>query len=185
MSVLRNIGVIYGSLAALGPQQRQLSALTTGQAVPDVAWQTLAGETRRVSTLRGVKRAITLVSPTCSSCVDYLRSVAEREHAPDPTDPTVTHRVIVSLGDLPGTLRLFESAAVAADSLPDDVTVLIDPERETAKAWGMAATPSTIILDEQMRVVRQFIGAGEPPERRAVASAPVGHEHIGAEEVGV
>jgi hypothetical protein len=109
--------------------------------------------------------------------------VAEQENAPDPTDPTVTHRVIVSLGDLPGTLRLFESAAVAADSLPNDVTVLIDPERDTAKAWGMTATPSTIILDEQMRVVRQFIGSSEPSEQRAVASAPVGHEHIGTKEV--
>ena len=161
VSVLRNLGIIYSSLAALAPQQRPLSMLKLGQAVPEAAWETLTGERRTVSDFRGVKQAVTLVSPTCSPCVDHLRSIADRGSEPDPTDSSARHLVSVCLGSLTETLGLLEKATLEADSLPGNVTILMDPQRNTAKKWGMPATPTTVIIDEDLKLVRQFSSAGD------------------------
>lgn len=168
VSILRNQGVLYTSIKAATPRlEAAPSALKPGQTLPLVTWQTLAGESRTLAELRGVKLAIALVSPSCKPCIEYLLKLGVRQASPDPLDPGLKRTVIVSLGDLPGTARLLEQA-----QLPSTVPVFVDVQREVAERWGISTTPTTVIVDEELRVVRQVFG-------RRVDHAPHGLEPNG------
>jgi hypothetical protein len=49
---------------------------------------------------------------------------------------------------------LLERAGVSKD----DSMVFLDPAKEVAEKWGITGTPSSVIVDEQLRVVRQVFG---------------------------
>jgi|SRR5215467_7522276 len=166
LSVLRNLGVIYRSLPG-AVKMRAPSNLKAGEILPEVTWQTLLGEARPLVALRGMRQAITLVSPSCGPCVEYLRKVDAEP--PDPIDETVMRRVIVSLGDAEDTVRLIDRAGVKSRDL-----VLLDPNRTVSERWGIAATPVTVVVDEELRVVRQvFAVNGDANARPQPKSANV------------
>jgi hypothetical protein len=54
--------------------------------------------------------------------------------------------------------------------LPKDLIVLIDQDREVMDIWGINGTPSTIVVDDDLRVVDQFAGAGGCPAQQPVAA---------------
>lgn len=157
LSILRNLGVIYSSLEAVAPQTRAAPThLKAGQRVPDLTWRTLTGDSRAVSDLGGVRQAFSFVSPTCGPCLKFLQDVARNAVPPDLHDPSVGHRVIVSVGDAEGTIALLEKAGLPADS-----AVLLDPDRQVVHQWGITGTPVTVVVDEELRVVRHIFGTPE------------------------
>jgi hypothetical protein len=155
ISVLRNLGIIYESLRAPSSDQRPApSSLTTGQRVPEVTWRTLAGHAKTVSEMTGVRQAFALVSPDCAPCLDYMKELSEGTRDLDPLDSTLRDWVVVSIGDHDGTARLAKRAGI-----PANVQVLVDSDRQVVAKWGISRTPSLVIVDEQLRVVRQIFSA--------------------------
>jgi redoxin len=174
VSVLRNLGIVYRSLEALSPAaNRAPTALKAGDRLPDVTWQTLAGDPVTLGNLNSRRQAVALVSPSCEPCLAYLREIAEEARDPDPLDPSVRLGVIVSFGDATGTKRFLSKVG----KLPADVRVVVDSSREVSSKWGITATPTTVIVDDELRVVRQVFGdrnnhGPEPTRASQLTAAP-------------
>lgn len=155
LAVLRNLGVIYESIEGsrrLKPAPTQLAA---GQALPDVTFRTFAGEQIPLRQFQGTATAFAVVSPTCSGCSTFLQELAEGERDADPLDPTVTNKVVVSIGDQKLTAALLQRLGINGN-----LRVVLDPDGGTTKVWGISSTPATVITDADLRVVRQaFVGA--------------------------
>jgi len=164
LSVLRNLGTLYESLAVAHPLEEQPIKLVAGEALPDLTMRTLSGEQVLVSTFQGARTAFFVVSPRCSPCTNLLKDIAENGAGPYPHDGSVRWRVIVSNADAAETAALIDQAG-----LPDGVLLLIDPDGGTRREWGVAGTPTTVIVDEQLRFVRHEVGYAEKPVRRSTA----------------
>jgi thiol-disulfide isomerase/thioredoxin len=178
MVVVRNLGIVYGHLKAISPVLMPAGTdLTPRQVLPEITVETLGGKLTSLSSLRGAKYAIDLVSPSCEPCLAYLKEIVSGDRDPDSLDPTVRLRVIISLGDLDATRGLFEAVKI-----PDTMPVLVDTNRQVADKWGIRATPSSVIVDEELRVVRQFLG-GEA-HHVSDTSIPVLQEHRGVKSRG-
>lgn len=157
VSVLRNLGIVYRSLEALSPAaNRAPTALKAGDRLPDVTWRTLAGDPVTIGTLDSHRQAVALVSPSCEPCLAYLRDIAAATLDPDPLDRSVRLGVVVSLGDDAETKQFLHKVG----ELPADVRVVVDSSREVSSRWGITATPTTIIIDDDLRVVRHIFGDG-------------------------
>jgi peroxiredoxin len=129
--------------------------LEAGQALPELTLHTLSGNDVSLAKFHGVKTAFSIVSPHCSPCHSLLEAIAKGDEAMDKLDPTVQRRVIVSLGNVTETADL-----VRETRLHQGLPVLVDTENEVAKRWGVTSTPVTVIVDDKLTVVRQFVGAG-------------------------
>ncbi len=131
------------------------SPLVVGEPLPAVALATLAGDSVDSATLRGARRAILVVSPFCEPCIRLLRGIAERQISPDPADDSVQDAVVICLGSAD------EARSVVAQAGWDGHgRVYIDPERVVPARWGITSTPTTVIVDDDLRVVRQKPGSG-------------------------
>jgi hypothetical protein len=104
------------------------------------------------------------VSPQCSPCTSLLKDIAENGADPYPHDRSVRQRVIVSSADAAETAGLIDQAG-----LPDGVALLLDPDGSTRREWGISGTPTTVIVDEELRFVRHEVGYTEKPVRRSMA----------------
>jgi thiol-disulfide isomerase/thioredoxin len=151
--VIRNLGVLYDSLTTIAPVLSQGSdiKLRAGKVLPEVSWLTPSGARRAASEFSGRRFAFVFVSPGCGPCVDYLQVMARDGLAS--IDATANQFAVVSLADRESTVDLITSAG-----LPGDTTVLLDPNREQAQTWGISSTPTTVIVDDKLRFVRQVIG---------------------------
>jgi hypothetical protein len=157
ISTLRNLGVVYGLLAKqprAGHGSSRRTALDTGQELPEVRWYTSSGEARSPATFRGGKTAFAIVSPACESCGTYLEILAA--DGADPIDPEVRDLVVVSLGTPEETDTLLSGVAARTGRVPP--LVLFDRDAEVISTWGVSATPATVVVDEELRVVRQVFG---------------------------
>jgi len=154
LSVLRNLGVIYESLADSRTPTADPTKLVAGASLPALALRTLAGSAVDLAAFRGTKTAFSVISPQCAPCHLLLRDIAAGRGVVDPLDPSVRQRVILSVGDLAAT-----AALVGRLQLPGDLPVLVDAGRDIEERWGITSTPTTVIVDEQLRVVRRLLGA--------------------------
>jgi hypothetical protein len=172
-SVLRNLGLVYGTLKLALPQLRHApSDLKAGQLLPDVTWHTMAGERMELSHLRGVTQAFVLVSPSCETCVKYLRQLAtEHPEVIDPIGAKVERRLVVSIGDREDALELTAKAGLDANTV-----AYLDPDGLVSEKWGITSTPFTVVVDEHLRVIRQiYAGNGVGNLMRAKDIAPITH----------
>lgn len=156
-SVMRNLGVIYESLATGGQGVARPTKLVTGEALPDLTLQTLTGDTVDLAAFQGMKTAFSVVSPQCAPCLGFLHDIATGRAVVDPLDPSVRRRVVVSVGDIPAT-----SAFAGRVPLPEGLPLLVDVSNGIADKWGVISTPTTVIVDEQLRVVRHLLSTPAP-----------------------
>jgi hypothetical protein len=156
VSVMRNLGVVYAGLKVAPPQGLPpTSTLKAGQLLPEVTLRTLTGDRRVISNLvAGTKYSIDVVSPGCGPCVQYLAQIGIGERPPDPLDTDVRLRMVVSVGSQEATDQLLQGV-----SIPEAVQVLVDEDHQIGAMWGITTTPSTIVVDEERRVVRQSFSA--------------------------
>lgn len=152
LSVLHNLGVIYESIKAQRIQQVP-SKLSVGDSLPEVTLPTLGGEMLSTSALLGDKAAFLVVSPTCSPCHEHLRTLATAQTTVDPLDPDLRHFAVISVGDGDRTRHFIERVGLSRE-----IPVFLDTDSLIAIAWGTTATPTTVIVDAQMKVVRQVFG---------------------------
>ena len=143
LSGLRNMGAIYDSLSLLpGNVGSRASSLTAGQLAPEITWQALDGSLVCLADLGGVRREITFVSPSCRPCVAVMQELAASSKS---------SAVVVSFGDVGSTLELARSTGVDESMM----VLLVDPTGAARHRWGISATPTTVVLDDQSRVLRQ------------------------------
>jgi thiol-disulfide isomerase/thioredoxin len=165
IGVLRNLGVIYESLANSRPSSTHQvpTKLVAGEPLPIAfALHGLGDAPVSLSDFRGAKTAFSIVSPSCGPCHTLLQAIARDEIKPDPQDVTVLKRVIVSVGDIADTMRLIKQA-----DLRQEVPVLIDREGKVAEEWGITSTPTTVIVDAHLKVVRHITGLSLPAQQAA------------------
>lgn len=155
LSVLRNLGVIYESMVKTVKLSPPPTKLVAGEVLPELTLQTLAGDSTSLSEFPKKKTAFIIVSSHCSPCVSLLKRIAEDNTNPDPLDSTIRSRIIVSVGSIPESAEL-----ISRSRLPQDVPVLVDAENSLAKEWGITTTPTTIVVDDQFKVVRHIFGTG-------------------------
>jgi hypothetical protein len=164
IAVLYNLGAMYGHLRRDGNMQSLPSGLPGGVVLPEVAWRTLDGQERTPASYLGHKRAFVVLSPSCSGCQDYLRQMGRADFRPDPLDDSVTQAVVISLATATQTADMIK----IFDLYPDEnCEVLVDDAQEVVHHWGTEVLPTVIIVDEELRVVRQVFGGTEPAGRRA------------------
>ncbi len=150
LGVLRNLGVMY-QLVTPSPTATSAAPtnLVTGNVVPELVLQTLTGEPISVTNFQGKKTAFTIVSSHCGPCHELLKKIAKDDIAPDPFDPAVLQRIIVNVGTPQETNALFDQVQFRTDT-----PVLIDLENLVAQKWGITSTPTTVIVNDQLRDVR-------------------------------
>lgn len=151
LSVLRNLGVIYEMVEKKRTEPIQTN-LSIGALLPDITFHTLSGISRSTASFQGTKTAFSIVSPDCSACQSLLAELSKNNINPDPIDPTVQNSVIVSIGDVNSTVEITSKLSL------DHSSILVDTEGEVAQEWGIRTTPTTVIVDDQLRVVRFVIG---------------------------
>jgi hypothetical protein len=164
IAVLHNLGALYGHIRQERPLNSAPSNLKPGEIVPDVRWETINGQEQSVREMDGAKWAFILVSPTCGGCNHYLQDLARGGHSPDPLDKTVEQMVVVALTSREEALQMLHVAGIQPDGR---IRVVIDSRQTVIQQWGIHALPATVIVDEQLRVVRQVfggsvVGAGQP-----------------------
>jgi len=152
-SAMRNVDLVHRRLRLMMPAEHRLpTGLKSGQTMPEVTFRTIDGQLQPLSALIGQRHAITMVSPRCQACPAALGRLAE---SPDPLDSTVTRRVVISLGDAESTRQLLNEVG-----LDESTTVWLDRDRLTVRSWGMTEVPVTVVVDENLQVVRQLFWPG-------------------------
>lgn len=137
-----------------------------GEVVPDVALRTRTNSTASISNFRGVTTAVVVVCAHCPPCHDLLRHIATRGATPDPLDLHIAHTVIVSVGSVDDAVALNGQLG-----LQPNVPVLFDPDSHMFADWGVSATPTLVIVDEQLRFVSHTFGFTAPPSQPAMLEA--------------
>lgn len=153
-SIIRNLGVIYEALPRASDLLPPVTKLTHGEALPELTLSTLAGKRVPLSAYRGQRMAISVVSHNCPACHRFLDEVGRNNSDPDPLDVAVRRRLIVALGSASEAANL-----VRTGGIDQDITVLADPDGEAGQKWGVAAVPTTIVVDQDLHVVRQLATA--------------------------
>lgn len=150
VGLLRTLGVLFERYDALAGFNPPATSLKTGQQLPDVMLQTLTNEPTASRSLRGKKTALSIVSAGCSHCRDLLNSIAKGS----PFDGDQVDRIVlVSISSPASTRELLDGIR-----LPAIVPVLVGENGSIKDRWGVRGTPVTVIVDEDLKVVRQIVG---------------------------
>lgn len=152
LTILHNLGAIYQQFPKLRPAP---SKLKMEDNLPALNVQETGSDQMRMTTeFKGAKTAFSIVSPHCGPCIEYLRQVASDNADPDPLDPSVRDRVVIGIGEPDEIRRLIKRV-----QLPPEVPVFIDSTRQVINVWGITATPATVIVDDDHKVVRQVFNS--------------------------
>jgi thiol-disulfide isomerase/thioredoxin len=155
ISVLRNLGVLYQSMSQLVKVLPNTSKLTVGELLPRVTLHDAHGEPLQWRMFEGVSAAFTVISPGCGPCRALMQQFAQNDLRVDPENPIqARYYILISLGDIASTSEL-----VSGMNGREGLYLLFDVNREVEKDWGVSSTPTTIVVDSQMKIVRQISGA--------------------------
>lgn len=118
-----------------------------GENVPDFSLADLRGKQIGASDLKGKKTLVTFWSTTCPHCANMMEELKkwEKERGADAPD-----LIVFSDGD-----------AQTHKNLKLDSPILLDKNYQTAEKFGMAGTPSAVLVDENGKIVSETaVGAG-------------------------
>jgi peroxiredoxin len=111
-------------------------ALPIGAPAPDFILLTISGETWSPRDMRGQPFALVFSDPECPPCVPFLARLAQVGDA---------GVVLVSRGDAERNRRAAAQAGITAP-------VLLQRNREMARAFGLLDTPSAYAIDAEGRI---------------------------------
>jgi hypothetical protein len=152
LTVLHNLGAIYEQFPKMRPAPTKLK---THDLLPTIKLKTNeSAQVKTTSEFKGTRLAISIVSPSCGSCLTHLQQMGLEGAQADPTDPSVKDRVVIAIGE-PEEVRQM----IARAKLPDYLPVLVDSNREVVDVWGITSTPTTIIVNGDHRIERQIFSS--------------------------
>ncbi|NOK57980.1 MAG: hypothetical protein GFH27_549287n284 [Chloroflexi bacterium AL-W] len=152
LSVLRNMGVLYESLKNVSRFEKETD-LEPKQQVPNVTLFDVSGREVPLTKFHGSEVAMPIVSPNCGPCRRLLQEIVNGTAQLDPLEEKAHDVVLISVGDVQQTVELTQDIG-----LNHGVPVLIDRNQEIAEHWGITSTPAIVIVDNDMKVVRQVFG---------------------------
>lgn len=152
LTILHNLGAIYEQFPKMRPAPTKLK---TNDLLPPI--QLKGSESAQVKTtteFKGSKIAFSIVSSHCGSCLTHLQQIVSEALQPDPADPSVKERVVIAIGEPEEVRRLIQQA-----KLPASLPVLVDSAQKVVDVWGITSTPTTIVVNDDHRVVRQIFSS--------------------------
>jgi hypothetical protein len=155
LNILHNLGVIYNIIHPSADKQgyMQPTKIQPGTVLPEVELYTLGAIKQSTTDFIGKRLAISIISPHCEPCQQLLKRIATEQDNFDPIDPTVTNAAIISMGSPEETAQLIKDAG-----LPASIPVLVDANSNISKTWGIKMTPTTVVVNEKLSVVRFIVG---------------------------
>ena len=140
--------------------------------VPDIAMESLGGDTGHLSDYRGKVVLLSFWATWCAPCISELPTLMEAQ-----TTLGADSIAVVAVSEDRGGKGEVEKFISRNPGLAP-ILKFLDPNRRAAKALGILAVPTTILIDRQGRELGRLIGGADwcSPEMRnritAAASAP-------------
>jgi peroxiredoxin len=159
------------ALVVIGWQRRdQGRPPETGAAAPELVAPDLAGDTLRLSELRG---RVVLLNFWATWCPPCLREMPSMERLYRELRATGLEVVAVSLDAAPGERDDFGIAGgdVAAFAAAHDLTfpILLDPDGVSRQRFGVQGLPTTFLIDRRGRIRDKVLGGREWDEGASAA----------------
>jgi thiol-disulfide isomerase/thioredoxin len=121
-----------------------------GGATPPLALKSLGGEPVDLAGLRGKVVLVNFWATWCAPCVEEMPALARLR---DRLAPRGFEVVAVNQGEMPQRVNAF----VVRTGL--DLPILMDRDKEAARAWRVRALPTTFVVDASGRI--RFHAEGE------------------------
>jgi len=133
------LAVLIGLLCVTAHAQFDKTPWPRTQNVPPVDLLDMNGQRWNADTLKGRLVVLNFWATWCGPCKEEMPSL-QALHAYDPLKPVV---IGVNVKETASTVRRF----VQAQQL--DFPVVLDPQGELARQWGVRIYPTTILIDPQ------------------------------------
>ncbi len=140
---VRRLALLAAGAFALAAQAAQPLQPWSGGATPPLALRTPAGETVDLASLRGRVVLVNFWATWCAPCVEEMPALARLR---DRLGPRGLGVVAVNQGEMPERV----SAFLQRSGL--DLPVLLDRDKDAAKAWKVRALPTTFVVDARGRI---------------------------------
>jgi peroxiredoxin len=164
---LRSLSVVIERIEGLQRGEVESSTtLTVGERVPDVPLDTRDGAHSSLESLRGADTAVVVISPGCGACRDVLAEVAHHAPSSDPLNLRVARTALICVGDV----QEVEQELTAAQ-IPRTLPVFIDSAQIVSARWGVRETPTTLIVDADLLLVRATTGFLSRAKRESARSS--------------
>ena len=121
-----------------------LQPVPIGEPAPTVKLLDLDGKTMNLAGFRGSKTAVLFWDPACGFCIQMLESLRAWEENRPPGAPRL---LVVAKG-----------TAQANRTMGFRSPVVLDPDFETARAFGTQGTPSALLVDEEGKIASGIAG---------------------------
>ena len=121
-----------------------------GGATPPLALKTLAGESVDLGRLRGKVVLVNFWATWCAPCVEEMPALAKLR---DRLAPRGFEVIAVNQGEMPQRVIAFVNRSGL------DLPILMDRDKEVARAWRVRALPTTFVVDAAGRI--RFHAEGE------------------------
>jgi thiol-disulfide isomerase/thioredoxin len=131
----------------------------TGGATPPLALKTLAGDHVDLARLRGRVVLVNFWATWCAPCVEEMPALARLRQRLAPRGFEV---IAVNQGEMPQRVNAFVSRTGL------DLPILMDRDKEAARAWRVRALPTTFLVDAGGRI--RFHAEGEIDTGEALES---------------
>jgi peroxiredoxin len=148
LRILRIAALCWLAAGGSAPQAADLT-LWTGGPPPALALRDLDGRLHRLSDYRGKVVLINFWATWCAPCRDEMPSIQalQRKLAGRPFAV-----LAVNLDEPESRIRNF------LDQVKVDFTVLLDPERQVARAWEARILPASFVIGPEGRVRYSLVG---------------------------
>ncbi len=147
IGLLHLVGEIYKAMSLEPP----VTSLKKDEEAPEIVLQDLKGKRATTEQFRGRITAFVIVSEGCSHCHKLLEEMANAKK--ELSKSSMPQVVLLSLDGLTKTKQLINQF-----ELTGIFVTLADPTGELRKKWGVTSIPTTVLVDENMKVYRQFGG---------------------------
>ncbi len=156
------LGLTLAALAgpALAQRGYEVTPLPKGLALPPLQALDLQGKTWRLAELRGRAVLLNFWATWCPPCRAEMPSLQQLAEIYGPEQLQV---LALNVGEGPRRINQYLQSSGL------DLTVLLDPRSEIARAWGANTLPTTYLIDSEGRLRYRLRGEVDWASREAQA----------------
>jgi thiol-disulfide isomerase/thioredoxin len=152
------------ALAAAAPVRAQsgydVTPWPAGRAAPPLQALDMQGKTWTLAALRGRVVVLNFWATWCPPCRAEMPSLQQLAEIYGPGQLQV---LAVNVGEGPRRIAQYLQSSGL------DLTVLLDPQSQTARAWGATALPTTYLIDAEGRPRQRVLGEVDWTGREAAS----------------
>lgn len=163
-SLARRFALLAACAVALNAAAGEPLKAWNGGATPPLALRTPAGETVDLASLRGRVVLVNFWATWCAPCVEEMPALARLRERLGPRGLEV---IAVNQGEMPERVKAFMQRSGL------DLPVVLDRDKDVAKAWKVRALPTTFVIDARGRIRLHAEGELDTGEALESAIAPL------------